>query len=833
MPVRNSLITMSSLLCASAVGVLTSSTLAADHTEDPKIACGSGFSVAITDDGRVIAWGNNGQGQCEVPSGIVNPVRVAAWDHHALVLQADGTIKAWGANTYGQCEVPGDLGTVIDIDSLSRGSLALLADGSLRGWGENYWCGSGTRTLEIPGDLTGVRELGGGNAHWFYRAFDGTISGIGCNYNGQLNIPSAVQPPLDFEANESWSCVLGPDNRLHAMGWGGYGQLNVPSGSDYVDIACGHYFGLALTDSGEVFHWGQNNQGQGDIPVDLGQMDIAAINAGSGFGVAVHPDGSLTMWGANGSGECEWPVGERIRMGDPDCDADGEPDWLEILRGTMNDQDGDGVPDDCGSTECAGPLMVPGDHSTIQAAIGQAIDGCEIIIEPGVYGPVDLMGKSLVLRASDATGEVVIDAEGSARCVQATGSAVVLIDGLVLRNGYVSASGQVGGAGIEASGCDLELHEVTIESCIATRNGSGYFDAEGGAIRMVSGTLSMASCDLRGNQALSYNTGNLYSTGWARGGAIHIENVNATLVECDFVDNLADSISVGNSWHNVHGNGGAVSAVNSTLIVDFSEFTDNRAEVLSQSSGVAAVSCSGGAISADLTSISMNGTSFVNNEVRSTSSTTYYDNAGSGGAVSLGGGASFEARGCTFLGNLVAAGLNVAGTMRGGALHMHVSEGEHRVIMDCLFQDNVLGIDGSNGGRLGGALCTQASDSGLDAMLDIERCLFRNNQGTSGSAVNFGSSGNTVSETVVCGGLEMQVVGDWVDAGGVQIVDECTGCPYDLNLDQKIDGSDLNIVFGWWGTSGATEPSPDLDGDGIVDGRDLNLLLGSWGDNCD
>jgi hypothetical protein len=48
--------------------------------------------------------------------------------------------------------------------------------------------------------------------------------------------------------------------------------------------------------------------------------------------------------------------------------------------------------------------------------------------------------------------------------------------------------------------------------------------------------------------------------------------------------------------------------------------------------------------------------------------------------------------------------------------------------------------------------------------------------------------------------------------------------PADLNSDGVVDGADLGILLGNWGSAGAG----DLDGSGTVDGIDLGLLLGSW-----
>jgi probable HAF family extracellular repeat protein len=57
---------------------------------------------------------------------------------------------------------------------------------------------------------------------------------------------------------------------------------------------------------------------------------------------------------------------------------------------------------------------------------------------------------------------------------------------------------------------------------------------------------------------------------------------------------------------------------------------------------------------------------------------------------------------------------------------------------------------------------------------------------------------------------------------------ECSG---DLNDDGKVDGGDLGLLLGDWGTvSPGTDPQADLNDDGQVDGGDLGLLLASWGE---
>lgn len=50
----------------------------------------------------------------------------------------------------------------------------------------------------------------------------------------------------------------------------------------------------------------------------------------------------------------------------------------------------------------------------------------------------------------------------------------------------------------------------------------------------------------------------------------------------------------------------------------------------------------------------------------------------------------------------------------------------------------------------------------------------------------------------------------------------------DLNDDQIVDGADLGLILGAWGTCVDEACPADLNGDGEVDGADLGILLGAW-----
>ena len=73
------------------------------------IAAGGYYSMALQNDGTVVAWGDAEFGQLNIPDGLNNVVSIAAGGHHSMALKNDGTVVAWGDTEFGQVRVPDDL----------------------------------------------------------------------------------------------------------------------------------------------------------------------------------------------------------------------------------------------------------------------------------------------------------------------------------------------------------------------------------------------------------------------------------------------------------------------------------------------------------------------------------------------------------------------------------------------------------------------------------------------------------------------------------------------------------------------------------------------------
>lgn len=70
------------------------------------IAAGALHFLALRNDGTIIAWGFDSDGQATVPPGLTGVIAIAAGMFHSLALKSDGTVVAWGNNDFAQTTIP-------------------------------------------------------------------------------------------------------------------------------------------------------------------------------------------------------------------------------------------------------------------------------------------------------------------------------------------------------------------------------------------------------------------------------------------------------------------------------------------------------------------------------------------------------------------------------------------------------------------------------------------------------------------------------------------------------------------------------------------------------
>jgi len=131
------------------------------------IAAGGGHALALLENGTVMAWGENWRGQLgngtesrssavSAPvSGLSGVRQIAANYEQSLALLDDGTVMAWGGNEHGQLgtgtlvnsPLPIPVSGLSEVAAVAAGgkqSLALLSNGTVMAWGDNEWGALGT-----------------------------------------------------------------------------------------------------------------------------------------------------------------------------------------------------------------------------------------------------------------------------------------------------------------------------------------------------------------------------------------------------------------------------------------------------------------------------------------------------------------------------------------------------------------------------------------------------------------------------------------------------------------------------------------------------------------
>jgi alpha-tubulin suppressor-like RCC1 family protein len=249
------------------------------------VSAGSSHSLALLENGTVMAWGSNESGQLgdgtqndsSVPvavTGLSGVAAVAAGSDHSLALLSNGTVMAWGGNGNGQ-----------------------LGNGSET---------KSTVPVAVSG-LTGVTAIAAGSSFSLALLSDGTVMAWGNNGNGQLG-----------NGSETSSNV----------------PVAVSGLSGASAISAGSIYGLALLSNGTAMAWGENSAGQlgngtttgSDVPVAVsGLSGVSAISAGGRQSLALLGNGTVMAWGYNGDGQ----LGDGSSTGPETC---GEPATLPCAR---------------------------------------------------------------------------------------------------------------------------------------------------------------------------------------------------------------------------------------------------------------------------------------------------------------------------------------------------------------------------------------------------------------------------------------------------------------------------------------------------------------------
>ncbi|MBP7175818.1 MAG: hypothetical protein KBA53_06325, partial [Thermoclostridium sp.] len=256
------------------------------------IDSGRDFTVAWSD-GRVAAWGNNADHQCDVPVKLRGVTAASAGAEHVIALKQDGTVVAWGDNEYGQCDAPAGLSNVIAVSAGGYHSLALKADGTVVAWGMNL-----NGQCNVP-EVSNITAIAAGGYHSLALTADKTVVSWGYDGNGSWST-AGLTDIIAIAAPWNHSLAIKSDGTVVAWGDNFGGQLDVPAGlSNVVAVSGSLCNSLALKSDGTVVAWGG---WYGGLTPDMfqppvGLTQVTAISSEDGGCVALKTDGTIASWG--------------------------------------------------------------------------------------------------------------------------------------------------------------------------------------------------------------------------------------------------------------------------------------------------------------------------------------------------------------------------------------------------------------------------------------------------------------------------------------------------------------------------------------------------------
>ena len=252
------------------------------------------FHSTLTAKANIVVWGQNPAIAKNLPAISSNIVTVAAGPYHALALDKTGRVLAWGENQYGQCNVPTELANATAIAAGTH-SLALTAEGTVVAWGDNSY-----GQTNVPSDLKDVLAIAAGPSHSLALKSGGAVVAWGRNSEGQTQVPVGLTNVAGIAAGERNSLAVTGMGTLMVWGDNSSGQCDIPAGSGEVKMgAAGFAHVVALRLNGTVMAWGDNSFGQSSVP--LGLTNVVAVAAAGNSSVALRADGSLVLWGQNSS----------------------------------------------------------------------------------------------------------------------------------------------------------------------------------------------------------------------------------------------------------------------------------------------------------------------------------------------------------------------------------------------------------------------------------------------------------------------------------------------------------------------------------------------------
>jgi alpha-tubulin suppressor-like RCC1 family protein len=316
------------------------------------LAIGGWHALALTNDGTVVAWGDNSYHQVDVPAALSSTKvkAIAAGDYFSLAVTETNQIVAWGDDRHGQVSdlqtdtavqsalagatilAVGATGFTSDSDRWDLG-FALKDDGRVVSWGEKYSPNSTTTFHDSDTLAKKVVAFAGGDQHAMALYEDGTVGHWGRCWREECSLPETILTDVVGVAAgganfEGFSVALKRDgtlvstgatspNGVSAYGSAVYNKVP-PILTNIKSIAGGSKGLLALGNDGSLYVWGFRSDPRSSSGGPISQVEklrttptpcIATVAAGSAHTLALKTDGTVVGWGDNSLGQLDIPQG--------------------------------------------------------------------------------------------------------------------------------------------------------------------------------------------------------------------------------------------------------------------------------------------------------------------------------------------------------------------------------------------------------------------------------------------------------------------------------------------------------------------------------------------
>lgn len=291
-----------------------------------EISCGALTSAAISSDGSCYIWGANDHGNL----GVSTQEAATFWHAQQAKFPVEGVKVV-------QCSMGGAHTAICDSDGRVWSAGTFKNDGPV---GHHV----NPKTGEIVKDQ---------NSFMLFREVS-VMNSSGPSPGRKPRLP----PIIDVKSGNNHFLMLDSEGHIWEMGITALGQrfsrrnqqkyliprkcpfVSSQSGLRFKRICCGSYFNLAITKSGELYAWGQNNYKQCgvnkrknpdviDLPSHVEFEDgvkICQVAAGEHFAIALDENGEVWSWGRNAQNLLGRKTRVQPRKKDQHFDNEPDPD---------------------------------------------------------------------------------------------------------------------------------------------------------------------------------------------------------------------------------------------------------------------------------------------------------------------------------------------------------------------------------------------------------------------------------------------------------------------------------------------------------------------------